>query len=232
LHAAPKEWHHLYPTNTVEVSLKPHLIFAEVLERKGTEEATAEARAVRDDIAQHLAEHEAKRAAALDETRAAAAEALRQWREERIKGKGEKKGGKGSTRKKSKRKGKKRGKAKGKGASSAAVIEAEQPREPAGGHAEGVAAVEGAAAAADEANRDDSHPREEAEETEECAICLQDLHLEDDTDTWCDGDGEGDALVVLKCGHRFHEICGDMWCAKCADKGWGVTCRGAEHRLL
>jgi hypothetical protein len=35
--------------------------------------------------------------------------------------------------------------------------------------------------------------------------------------------------VVLKCGHRFHAICGDMWCAKCADKGWGVTCPGCRE---
>jgi hypothetical protein len=30
--------------------------------------------------------------------------------------------------------------------------------------------------------------------------------------------------VILQCGHRFHAICGGMWCAKCAAKGWGVTC--------
>jgi hypothetical protein len=67
-------------------------------------------------------------------------------------------------------------------------------------------------------------PREEAEKREECAICLQDLELEDDEDPWCDEGGEGGALVVLRCGHRFHEICGDLWCGKCADTGWGVTC--------
>jgi hypothetical protein len=67
--------------------------------------------------------------------------------------------------------------------------------------------------------------QEEEEETmEECAVCLQDLQLEDDEDPWGDEGGEVEALVVLRCGHRFHEICGDMWCAKCADRGWDVTC--------
>jgi hypothetical protein len=74
-------------------------------------------------------------------------------------------------------------------------------------------------------DEDEEEKGEEEEKREECAICLQDLELEDDEeDPWVDEGGEREALVVLRCGHRFHEICGDMWCAKCADKGWGVTC--------
>jgi hypothetical protein len=70
------------------------------------------------------------------------------------------------------------------------------------------------------------------EDREECAVCLQDLEVEDDEDPACDEAGEGEALVVLRCGHRFHEICGDMWCAKCADKGWGVTCPSCRAEYL
>jgi tetratricopeptide (TPR) repeat protein len=91
-----------------EAAFRPHALLAELLERRGTEEALAEARSFRDKIAQHLAKHEARRAAALEETRVAAAEAMRQWREERSKARGEKKGvGKGK--KKSKKKGKEEG---------------------------------------------------------------------------------------------------------------------------
>jgi hypothetical protein len=220
LHSVPKEWHHDQSRRTVEEVQKPHIMLAELLERKGTEEALAEARTLRDEIAQQLAEQEARRAAALEETRAAAAEAVRQWREERSKAREKKIGSKGK--KKGKGKGKKKGrggKAKGKRASSAAAIEGEQAPEPCEGHA---AAVEGVAAA--EGEEQESQPPDEAEEREECAVCLQDLIAEDDEDPCGDEGGEGEALVVLRCGHRFHEICGDMWCAKCADKGWGVTC--------
>jgi hypothetical protein len=207
--------------------LRPYTVLAELLERRGTEEALAEARTLRDEVAQQLARDEARSAAALEETRAAAAAAVRQWRGERSKATEREKGGK----KKGKRKKKKRrGKARGEGASSAAVIEEEPPREPAGEQAEEAAAVEGVADAEAEqkAEVEESEPPEEEEKEaeeekarEECAICLQDLELEDEG-------GESEALVVLRCGHRFHEICGDMWCAKCADKGWGVTCPGCR----
>jgi hypothetical protein len=219
----PEEWQKSESSKTIEDAVKSHTVLADLLERRGTEEALAEARTLRDKVAQHLARHEARRSAALQETRAAAAEAVRQWREERIKVTDEKKGGK----KKGKKKGRK-GKAKGKGkgaSSAAAAIEGEQPHEPAGGGMEGAAAVEGAAAteAEQQALSGEAHPpgEEEEVEKEECAICLQDLELEDD-------EGEGVGFVVLTCGHRFHEICGDMWCAKCADKRWGVTCPGCR----
>jgi hypothetical protein len=214
------EWPKVYTRQMVETVARPHVVLAELLERRGTEEALAEARTLRDEVAQQLAGYEARRAAAFEETRAATAEAVRQWRRERNKAVQPKKGGKGK--KRGKKKGEK-GKAKGKGASSAAAIEWEAPREPPGEEAAGAAVVEGAAAAEaqQQAPEGESQPPVEEEEeaaSEECAICLQDLELEDD-----EGE-EGEALVVLVCGHRFHEICGDMWCAKCADKGWGVTC--------
>jgi hypothetical protein len=222
LSAERKDWHFLQSRKTVESSFYRETVLAELLERKGTEEALAEARTLRDGVAQELAQHEAKRAAALDETRAAAAEALRQWREERSKAKEERLIHQGKGKKKSKKKGKRRGKAKSKRPSSVAAIEGEPPREPAEGMSEASAGVvEGAAASVDaqEAHVGDSQPPEEKgeEKREECAICLQDLEIEDDDeDPWGDEGGEGERLVVLRCGHRFHEICGDMWCAKCA----------------
>jgi tetratricopeptide (TPR) repeat protein len=235
-HDMPDVWDDHHTSKTIEAVLKPHTVLAELLEGRGTEETLAEARTLRDGVAQQLAKYEARRAAAWEETRVATAKAVRQWRGERIKGR--KVGGKGKG--KGKKSGKKKGrkgqlKAKAKGVSPAAVIEGGPPREPAGGEAEGAATVEGAAAAEAEAPVRESHqPVEEEEEEEEqqqqqqqqreeCAVCLQDLELEDDEDTWGDEGGEGEALVVLRCGHRFHQICGDMWCAKCADKGWGVT---------
>jgi hypothetical protein len=69
-----------YTSRAAEYTQKPRLMLAELLERRGAEEALAEARALRDAVAQVLAGHEAKRAAALEETRTAAAEAVRQWR--------------------------------------------------------------------------------------------------------------------------------------------------------
>jgi hypothetical protein len=127
-------------------------------------------------------------------------------------------GSKGKGKGKGKKKGKSKGKSKGKGVSSAAAIEEGPPRDPATREAEGAAAAE-----AEQQGQEEEE--EEEEERKECAICLQDLQLEDDEEPWGDDEGEGsEALVVLKCGHRFHEICGDMWCAKCADKGWDVTC--------
>jgi hypothetical protein len=221
--------------------LKPHLLLAELLERRGTEEELAEARTLREGAAQQVAKIEARVAAGLEETRAAAVEAARQWREKRSKateaeageegqqegGGGEKREGKSKRKNKAKKKGR-RGKAKVKGTSSAALpaIEGEPPQEPAGEGAEGAEAVDGAAVAEAEqlALVGESQPLDEKEEMEECAICLQDLELEEDEEPWVDDGGEGEALVVLRCGHRFHAICGDMWCAKCADKGWGVTC--------
>jgi hypothetical protein len=211
----------------IDAVLKQHFLLAELLERRGTEEALAKARTVREEVAQQLARHEARRAAALEETRTEAAEVIRQWREERNKARERKKGGKGKNKDKNKGKGKKKGKrakAKGKREPSAAAIEGEAPREPAGEEAEGAAPAE----AQQQAPGAESQPPEEEEEEarEECAICLQDLELEDDEDPSCDEGEDGEALVVLKCGHRFHAICGNMWCAKCADKGWGVTCPG------
>jgi tetratricopeptide (TPR) repeat protein len=228
------EWYKPHTSKRLEVALRPIKVLAELLERRGTEEALAEARTLRDGVAQQLARHEARRAAALEETRAAAAEAVRQWRGEALMSREPKTRGKGTG--KGKKKGKKKGrrgkaKAQAKGSSSAAAIEGEPPREPAGGQAE-EAAVEGAAAAEvdQEAKGEESQPQEEEEEEErqECAICLQDLELEDDEDPWGDEGGESEPVVMLRCGHRFHEICGDMWCAKCADKGWGVTCPGCR----
>jgi hypothetical protein len=121
----------------IEGDLKFHTILAELLERKGTEEALAEARTLRDEVEQKMTRHEERRIAALEETRAEAAEAVRQWREERIKAKNQERGAKGRGGKK-KGKGKKkgrRGKTKAKGASSAALpaIEGKAPHEPAGG---------------------------------------------------------------------------------------------------
>jgi hypothetical protein len=157
---------------------------------------------------------------------------VRQWREERSKaregksevGKGKGKGKKMGKKKKGKKKGKK---GKSKGASPAAAIEGEPPHEPAGGEAEGAAAGEEAAAAdadGEHAQEGESQPPGQEDTREECAICLQDLQLEDDEEASGDEGEDGQALVVLRCGHRFHEMCGEMWCAKCADTGWGVTC--------
>jgi tetratricopeptide (TPR) repeat protein len=235
---------HFIPKKVIEIILRPHTVLAELLERRGTEEALAEARTLRDKVTQELTRHEARRAATLQEIRAAAAEAVRQWREERIQSRGEeKKGAKDKGKKKGAHKGKHKGKgkqkgrkakAKGKGASPAAATEGGPPHEPAGEQAEGAAAGEAAAGAESQqqapeggsqppGEEEDHKEEEEAAAEEECAICLQDLELEED-----DEGGEGEALVVLRCGHRFHAICGDMWCAKCADKGWGVTCPGCR----
>jgi hypothetical protein len=223
-------FHELHTSKTIEAIIRPHMLLAELLERRGTKEALAEARTLRDAVLQQQVMHEANKAAALEETRAAAAEAVRQWRGERVKAREQQEGGKKKAKGKKERR---KGKGKGKGASSAAAaIEGERPPEPAGGGAEGVAAIEGAAAAEPEQQPHvaETKPRreEEEDEREECAICLQDLELEDDGDPWGDEGGEGKALVVLTCGHRFHEMCGDMcgdmWCAKCADQGWSVTC--------
>jgi hypothetical protein len=182
---------------TIEAEKRPHIMLAELLEGKGTEEALAEARMRRDRVAQLFAAHKARRAAALEETRAAAAEAVRQWREERSKTREEKKGGKGKKKRK-KKKGKK-GKAKGKGPAPATAVEGEEPREqaggeakgttvaeaetegaspavategeqpydPAGGHAKGAAAVEGAAAAEIEQQASGGGSQPPAEEKEE-----------------------------------------------------------------
>jgi hypothetical protein len=49
----------LLSSKTIEGLLKSHIMLAELLERKGTEEALAEARTLRDDSAQQLARHEA-----------------------------------------------------------------------------------------------------------------------------------------------------------------------------
>jgi hypothetical protein len=87
----------------IEDALKPHNLLAELLERRGTEEALAEARTLRDEVAHELARYEAKTAAAVEETRAAATEAARQWREERINAVEEKKGGKGKKKGKGKK---------------------------------------------------------------------------------------------------------------------------------
>jgi hypothetical protein len=223
-----------YSRKMNEGAFRPHALLAELLERRGIEEALVEARSFRDNIAQHLAEHEAKRTAALDETRVAAGEAIRQWREESSKARGEKKGG-GKSKKKGKKKGKKKKGRKGKGkeSSPAAAIEGEPPHEPVGGEAEGATAGEEATAADAEQQQapvGESQPPDEEEEREECAIYLQDLELEDEEDSWFDEGGDCQPSVVLRCGHRFHEICGDMWCATCANKGCDVTCpkcRGA-----
>jgi hypothetical protein len=218
-----------FTSSLIESTFRPHTMLAELLERKGTGEALAEARMLRDKVAEQLARHDTMRAAALEETRAGAAEAVRQWREERSKERGEAEGGRGKGKKK---KGKK-ARARGKGPSSAPAIEGEPPHEPAGEELERAAAEEeggpAAAGAEQQAPEGESAPPDDEEEVrEECAICLQDLELEDDEDPWVDEGGEGEALVVLRCGHRFHAICGDMWCAKCADKGWGVTCPGCR----
>jgi hypothetical protein len=227
LSESTEDWHHLAPNKVLEGVLRPNVVLAELLEGRGTEKARTEATMLRDAVAGQMARHGARRAAALKEIRAAAAEEVRQWRGERIKAREEEKGGKGKS--KGKTKGKKKGrkgKAKGKGASTPAAIEGGRPHEAAGGEAEGAAAGEGAAAtqAQQQPPVGGTQPPGQEQSREECAICLHDLELEDDEDPRCDEGGEGEALVVLKCGHRFHEICGDMWCAKCADKGWGVIC--------
>jgi hypothetical protein len=209
-------WRERHTSKTIEVGLKSHTLLAELLERKGTEEALAEAKTLRDAVAQQLARHKTRNAVELEETRAAAAEAVRQWREERIKAREEMKGGKGKKRKERRKK----AKAKAKGAPSAAGMDEDAPREPAEGEAEGAAAAE----AKQQVPVGELQLAAEEKEREECAVCLQDLELEDDEDPRCDDGGEGEALVVLRCGHRFHQVCGDMWCAKCADKGWSVTC--------
>jgi hypothetical protein len=107
---ADDEW--TSTSKEIERTQKPRLMLAELLERRGTEEALAEARTLRDGVADLLAGHEARRAAALEETRTAAAEAVRQWREERNKAKG-KKGDKGKGKSKGKGKRKERARAKG-----------------------------------------------------------------------------------------------------------------------
>jgi hypothetical protein len=100
----PGEWDTSLTCKTVEGFYKPHAALAELLEKRGTEEALTETLTLRDGVAQQLARHEATRAAALEETGAAAAEAVRQWREERsktrqekvrLRGSGKKRGRKG-----------------------------------------------------------------------------------------------------------------------------------------
>jgi hypothetical protein len=159
------EYPKVYSRRLVESDLRPHTVLAELLERRGTEEALAEARTLRHKVAEQLAIHEAGRAAALEETRAAAAEAVRQWRRERIKAKGEKRGKKKGKGKKKGRKGKSKGKA---AAASTAAIEGESPHEPAGGEAEGAAPAE----AEQQFDVGESQPQGEEKEggREECAI--------------------------------------------------------------
>jgi tetratricopeptide (TPR) repeat protein len=225
----PTAKYELRTNKMFQAALRPYTVLAELLERRGTEEALAEARTLRDTVAQQLARHEEDIATLLEETRIAAAEAVRQSREERIKAKEKKEGGKGMGKKKGMKKGR-RAKAEGKGASSAAAVEERPPGEPAGEQAEGAAAVErpAAAEAEQQAQVGESQLQEEDEDEEEerevCAICLQDMEFDDDEDPGCDDEGEGEAVVMLRCGHRFHEICGDMWCSKCANNGCGVTC--------
>jgi tetratricopeptide (TPR) repeat protein len=133
------DWNVAFSSKIIEAGVQAYTVMAEILERRGTEESLAEAKTLRDRIAGQLTRHEERRAAVFEETRAAAAEAVRQWREERIKAR-EKRGAKGK--KGGKKKGKK-GKGKGKKkASSALAIEGEAPRVPAGGEAEAAAAVE------------------------------------------------------------------------------------------
>jgi tetratricopeptide (TPR) repeat protein len=115
-------WHVNHSSKQVEHNFRRECMLAELLERRGTEEALAEARTLRDEVAKQLAEHEASRAAALDETRAAAVAAVRQWRHERSKVSGKKQRGQVKGKKKSKKKSKSKPKAKGKGASPAATI--------------------------------------------------------------------------------------------------------------
>jgi hypothetical protein len=216
----------LIRNTAVAIFCKPFTLLAELLEKKGTEEALEQAMILKKEVAHHMEEYEVKRAAALEEMREVAAEAVRQWRKDRIKAVGgKKKGAKGQKKKKGKKKGRK-GKARSAGTRTTAAIEGA----PAGGEVEGAAAVEGAAdaEAEQEAQVEDSQPPEEEEEREDCAICFEALELEGDEDPWGGQGGEGQALVVLRCGHRFHEVCGDMWCAKCADKGWPVTCPGCR----
>jgi hypothetical protein len=67
-----QQWHRIHSVRFVMTALKPHIAMAELLEGRGTEEALAEARTLRDGVAQQLAEHEARKAAALEETRPAA----------------------------------------------------------------------------------------------------------------------------------------------------------------
>jgi hypothetical protein len=210
---------------TDETDVTPNTVLAELLEGRGTEEALAEAKTLRDGVAQHLAEFEARRAAALEEMRGAAAEAVRRWRGDRIKAKGKKKGGKGKGKGKGKKK-RKGGKAKGRRASPAAATKTGPSREAGGGEvaAAAVPGQQGPGGESQPQGEEEEEEEEEKDEKEECAICLQDLELEDDDEPWCDDGGEGEALVMLKCGHRFHAVCGDVWCAKCVDKGWGVTC--------
>jgi hypothetical protein len=217
--------HKLCSSKAIEDYFTGHTVLAELLERRGTEEALTEARTIRDEFAQLLAKQEAARTELLGETRATAAAAVRQWRRREARP--------GKSKSKGKKKSRRSGKAKGKGASSAAAIAEESTHEP----AEAAAAVEGAAAVEAEQQppveeSEPQHDEGDEEEREECAICLQDLQLVDDEeDPGGDDIGEGEALVVLQCGHRFHAICGDMWCAKCANKGWGVTCPAVEHRM-
>jgi tetratricopeptide (TPR) repeat protein len=189
----PVQSDELFTRKAIEAAHRPRVILAELLERRGSEEALAEARTLRDGVAQQLADYEARMAAEFEEMRGAAAEAVRQWREERIKAREKKKGGKGKGKKGGKKKGK-RGKAKAQGPLPAATIEGKSPRVPAEAEAEAEAAA--AAEAERPAQGGEAEPREEEEEKaeearEECAICLQDLELEDDEDPWG---------VVLRCG--------------------------------
>jgi tetratricopeptide (TPR) repeat protein len=72
------DWHELLSKKSYEDFLRPDTVLAELLERRGTEEALAEAGTLRAEIARQIARHEARRAAALEELRAEAAEAVRQ----------------------------------------------------------------------------------------------------------------------------------------------------------
>jgi tetratricopeptide (TPR) repeat protein len=159
-----------FTSSLIESTFRPHTMLAELLERKGTGEALVEARMLRDKVAEQLSRYEAMRAAALEETRAGAAEAVRQWRGERIKAR------EATRRGKSKGKGKKRKgrRARGKGPSSAPAIEGEPPHEPAGEELERAAAEEeggpAAAGAEQQAPEGESAPPDDEEEVEEGGV--------------------------------------------------------------
>jgi hypothetical protein len=166
-------------------------VLAELLERRGTEEALAEARTLRDGVAQQLARHEARRAAALEETRAAAAEAVRQWREERIKARGRRRGARARASKEGQEEGEE---GQGQGARGRRLLRRSRGGETAarasrGGGGGGRQRWRGLQLQRLSSRLQwGSHSRKrrerEEEAREECAICLQDLELEDDEDPW------------------------------------------------
>lgn len=92
--------------------------------------------------------------------------------------------------------------------------------------------VAGGDAKEEDAEREEGE--EEEEETDEqqqegnedevtdrdCSICFGDMAVYDDDEE----ENEQEKTVTLRCAHRFHVGCVDLWKTRCASKGLTITC--------